>query len=661
MGAFTSGTFPATQSTVGTARRLLIIEDDEDFADSLVSILQPRGLELQVVRDAAQVSSVLDAFSAEVALVDVRLGRYSGLDVVAELKTRKQPILTVIMTAYVAAETAIEALRRGAYDYLTKPFEPGELLATLERCFDRIDVEKARVNAEAARRKSQARLRALIDNALDLIAVIDPTSRFARFVSPSVTRLLGYPVDSAIPTDFLDYVHPEDRERAQQILQDCAQNEGSAHTVELRFRHTDGSWRWFEVAARGLLREPAIAGVLIGARDVTERRAMEEKLRQVQRMEAVGQLTGGVAHDFNNLLAVIIGNLDLLRRELRSNPAQMQLVEGGMHAAERGATLIRRLLAFARRQTLTPRALDLNELIRNAIEILRRAAGPSIQIEADLAPDLAACIADTAQLETALLNLVINGRDAMPDGGRIQIATRNVQLQGETEVEDGAGDPYVRVSVTDSGSGIDEEIRGRVFEPFFSTKAPGQGTGLGLSMVFGFVEQSNGRIRLVTQVGKGTTFFLYFPRSDQAAVHPRQRPIDSSPPRSRNEAILLVEDDVEVRQMLQRLLGELGYQVTTASTGSEALGLLENGLRPDLLLTDVVLPDGPNGFELAAQARTRQPRLKLLFTSGYAQGLASRKPPSLAGSFLLQKPFHRSELAHLVRRALDAPAGEGRP
>jgi PAS domain S-box-containing protein len=657
MGAFTAGSFPATHSAEHDARRLLIVEDDEDFADSLASILQPRGLQLQVVRDPSELASVLDRFAAEVALVDVRLGRFSGLDVVAQLKSRMPEMLTVVMTAYVAAETAIEALRLGAYDYLTKPFEPSELWATLERCFDRIDAERARARAEAARRKSQARLRALVDNALDLVAVVDPASRSLRFVAPSVTPLLGYPVEGEIPRDFFDYVHPEDQERAVSVLQSCAQDEGAAQRVELRFRHRNGSWRWFELAARGLLSEPAIGGVLISARDVTERRAMEEKLRQVQRMEAIGQLTGGVAHDFNNLLAVIIGNLDLLKRELRDDPAHTQLIEGGMHAAERGATLVRRLLAFARRQTLTPRALDLNELINNAIELLRRAAGPHIQIDADLAPDLHPCIADTAQLETALLNLVINGRDAMPEGGRIQISTSNVRLRGEEEVAgDQAGEPYVRVSVTDSGTGISEEIRGRVFEPFFSTKAPGRGSGLGLSMVLGFVEQSNGKIRLVTEVGAGTTFFLYFPRSDQQAtaqVRPRTGEVA---PRSRNETILLVEDDQEVQQMLKRLLGELGYRVTVASSGAQALTLLETGLRPDLLLTDVVLPEGPNGFELAAQARARQPRLKLLFTSGYSQGLASRRPPAVAGTFMLQKPFHRSELANLIRRALDAPA-----
>jgi PAS domain S-box-containing protein len=656
MGAFTAGSFPATQSADSDARRLLIVEDDEDFADSLASILQPRGLALQVVRDPSELATVLERFSAEVALVDVRLGRFSGLDVVAELKSRMPEMLTVVMTAYVAAETAIEALRLGAYDYLTKPFEPSELWATLERCFDRIDAERARASAEAARRKSQARLRALVDNSLDLVAVVDPASRSLRFVAPSVTRLLGYPMEAAV-ADFTDYVHPEDRDQAGQVLQDCAHNEGAAQMVELRVRHRDGAWRWFEVAARALLSEPAIGGVLICARDVTERRAMEQKLRQVQRMEAIGQLTGGVAHDFNNLLAVIIGNLDLLKREVRDDPAQLQLVEGGMHAAERGATLIRRLLAFARRQTLTPRALDLNELINNAIELLRRAAGPHIQIDATLAPDLHPCIADTAQLETALLNLVINARDAMPEGGRVQIATSNVRLRGEQEVTgDEPGEPYVRVTVSDSGTGISEEIRGRVFEPFFSTKAPGRGTGLGLSMVLGFVEQSNGKIRLTTQVGAGTTFYLYFPRSNQQAVSEVRARTGEIAPRSRNETILLVEDDQEVQQMVRRLLGELGYKVTVASSGSEALALLETGLRPDLLLTDVVLPEGPNGFELAAQARARQPRLKLLFTSGYSQGVGSRRPPAVAGTFMLQKPFHRSELAHLIRRALDAPA-----
>jgi CheY-like chemotaxis protein len=361
-----------------------------------------------------------------------------------------------------------------------------------------------------------------------------------------------------------------------------------------------------------------------------------------------------VAHDFNNLLAVIMGNLDLLKRTLRDDPEELQLIEGAMHASERGATLIRRLLAFSRRQTLSPRALDLNALVGSTVDLIRRAIGARVQLETDLQPQLWACTADAAQLETALLNLAINARDAMADSGRINIATRNVYLSGDREVDEGAGEAHVCVAVTDTGSGIPDDLRDRIFEPFFSTKAPGRGTGLGLSMVFGFVKQSNGQIRVASQLGAGTTFSLYFPKAQEQAPAPRPRTTEIAP-RARNESVLLVEDDAEVRVMIQRLLEELGYRVTATENGRSALELVAGGLAADLLLTDVVLPDGPNGFELAAEIRTRLPQIRLLFTSGYAQDLAARRPASVAAAPLLHKPFHRTELAHQVRRALDAP------
>jgi CheY-like chemotaxis protein len=300
-----------------------------------------------------------------------------------------------------------------------------------------------------------------------------------------------------------------------------------------------------------------------------------------------------------------------------------------------------------------------------------------VQLETSFEENLWACTVDASQVETALLNLAINARDAMPAGGRLRISTRNVLLAGDHEGAaaetnglgaegNGAGpltprgqqlakpegEPFVCISVSDTGSGIAPELRERVFEPFFSTKAPGQGTGLGLSMVFGFVKQSSGQVRLHSEMDKGTTFSLYFPRSETAPV-PRQRAV-SVAPLARDESILLVEDDAEVRTMLERLLTELGYRVTTAYDGKNALALLENGLRPDLLVTDVVLPEGPSGFELADLARARLPGLKLLFTSGYSQHLAGRRPAAVANAPLLAKPFHRTELAQHVRRALDA-------
>jgi PAS domain S-box-containing protein len=646
---------PPPGQTRDQIRRILVVEDDDDFAESLAGVLEARGFEVCLAQTAAAVDPALDGFDAQVALVDVRLGRASGLDVVANLKKRQPPILTVVMTAYVATETAIEALRRGAYDYLIKPFEPGELFATLDRCFERIDLAAAHQAAEAARHRSDERLRALFENSLDLIAVVDPRTATLKFISPSVGRLLGYVPDSVAERDLFHFVHPEDRERIVAALERWTGSEGPASPAELRVKHQDGSWRWFEIAGRSLLTDPAVAGILVHGRDVTERRAMEEQLRQAQRLEAVGQLTGGVAHDFNNLLAVIMGNLEILRRELRGVSDHTQLVEGALHAAERGATLIRRLLAFSRRQTLSPRAVDLNALVRDTLDLVRRALGARVQLETAFEENLWACTVDAAQVETALLNLAINARDAMPAGGKVRITTRNVMLAGEQEGKpeiNGEGTPFVCIAVSDTGAGIAPEIRERVFEPFFSTKAPGQGTGLGLSMVFGFVKQSSGQLRLHSEMGKGTTFSLYFPRSEAAPV-PRQRPV-SIAPMARDESILLVEDDAEVRIMLERLLGELGYRVTAATDGRSALSLLENGLRPDLLVTDVVLPEGPSGFELADLARTQVPALKLLFTSGYSQHLAGRRPATVASAPLLAKPFHRTELAQHIRRALDA-------
>ena len=520
--------YAATGNAKHHMRRLLIVEDDEDFAESLENFLRPRGLDIRLVREVDEVEPMLERFSPDVALVDVRLGRSSGLDVVAMLKKRRAPVLTVVMTAYVAADTAIEALRRGAYDYLTKPFDPSELFATLDRCFERIDLERARREAEAARHKSESRLRAIFANSLDLIAVVEPRPGKVKFVSPSVTRLLGYDPDNEVTGTFYDYVHEDDRERALLALEDCSEP-GATCTVELRIRHKDGSWRWFEVAARGLEGDPAIAGILICARDVTERRAIEEQLRQAQRLEAVGQLTGGVAHDFNNLLAVIMGNLDLLKRTLSDQPEEQQLVDGAMHASERGATLIRRLLAFSRRQTLSPRAVDLNGLLRSTVDLIHRAVGARVQLDTDLADELWSCTADAAQLETAVLNLAINARDAMVEGGNLVFRTRNVYLQGDRERNDGSGSPHVCVDVSDTGTGIPPELRERIFEPFFSTKAPGRGTGLGLSMVFGFVKQSNGQIRVQSEMGKGTTFSLYFPKANEKAPTGRRAPAGDRP------------------------------------------------------------------------------------------------------------------------------------
>jgi PAS domain S-box-containing protein len=633
-------------------RRLLVVEDDADFAESLAHVLNLRGFEMRLIRDPTALAETLATFPADVALVDVRLGPYSGLDLLGELAERRPGILTVVMTAHGVVDTAVQALRIGAYDYLSKPFDQTELFATLDRCFERVELQRARIEADAARGKIEARLRALVSNSLDVVAVSDVAGNL-KFVSPSVLTLLGHGPIRTSTRNVFDFIHPEDREKARLALAECAEARRSeVQTVELRIRHRDGSWRWFEAVARGLLADPSIAGVLVCARDVTQRKAMEEQLRQAQKLEIVGQLTGGVAHDFNNLLAVILGSVELLKRSLSGQNDLLELADEAAQAAERGATLIRRLLSFSRIQPLVPRALDLNGLVKQTAVLLGRLLGERIRLETTLDGELWTCRADATQLETALLNLAINARDAMPDGGRLLIGTRNVFLDGNLEVPSDRGQPHVCVFVSDTGSGIPEDIRAHIFEPFFSTKEPGRGTGLGLSMVRGFVQQSNGQISVTSASASGTTFCLYFPRIVQPAVTRSGGP--EAIPRAKGESVLLVEDDSGLRALVRQMLEEFGYRVEVAGAGPAALALLQAGYRPDILITDVVLPQDPSGFELAAQVITMLPGVKVLFTSAYAEDHIAKRPAAVATAPLLPKPFRPGDLAKYVRRVLES-------
>jgi PAS domain S-box-containing protein len=632
------------------ARRLLVVEDDADFAESLSHVLNLRGFEMRLIHDPTALPDTLVGFAPDVALVDVRLGPYSGLDLLGELAERRPGILTVVMTAHGVVDTAVQALRIGAYDYLSKPFDQTELFATLDRCFERVELQRARVEAEAARTKIEARLRALVSNSLDVVAVSDVAGNL-KFVSPSVLNLLGHGPIRTSTRNVFDFIHPEDRDKARAALAECAQ-EKQVQTTEVRIRHRDGSWRSFEVVGRGLLSDPSIAGVLISARDVTQRKAMEEQLRQAQKLEIVGQLTGGVAHDFNNLLAVILGSVELLKRSLTGQSELLELADEAAQAAERGATLIRRLLSFSRIQPLVPRPLDLNVLVKQTAVLLGRLLGERIRLDTTFDDELWTCRVDATQLETALLNLAINARDAMPEGGRLSIGTRNAYLDGDREVAAEVGQPHVCVSVSDTGSGIPEEIRAHIFEPFFSTKEPGRGTGLGLSMVRSFVQQSTGQISVTSAPDRGTTFCLYFPRIVQSAT--ARATGSEAIPRAKGESVLLVEDDAGLRALVRQMLDEFGYRVEVAGTGPAALALLAGGFHPDLLITDVVLPQDPSGFELAAQAKTMLPELKVLFTSAYAEDHIAKRPPAVANAPLLPKPFRPGDLARQVRKVLES-------
>jgi PAS domain S-box-containing protein len=397
-------------------------------------------------------------------------------------------------------------------------------------------------------------------------------------------------------------------------------------------------------------------------RDVTERHLLQAKLDRLQRMEAVGQLTGGVAHDFNNLLTVMLGNAELLAEELQGNRTLAEHARLIVQAGSQGAQLTQRLLAFARRQPLEPQPLSVNEVVSSLEELLRRTLGEHIELEFVIAPDAWPAMVDPSQLEDALLNLALNARDAMPTGGRLTIETGNVHLSddyAESQVDIEPGD-YVMLAVSDTGCGIAAKDQKRLFEPFFTTKAKGKGTGLGLAMVYGFIKQSGGHISVYSEQGQGTTFRLYLPRSLQA---PRAiAPVEDIPLHvPGGETILLVEDDPLVRKYAHDQLQALGYTVISAPGGSQALEVIQTAQPIDLLFTDVIMPGGMSGRELADRAKGLRPGLKVLYTSGYTENAIVHHGRLDPGVLLLSKPYRRIELARKIRQALGEPDADRTP
>lgn len=418
-----------------------------------------------------------------------------------------------------------------------------------------------------------------------------------------------------------------------------------------------------ELGRRG--QELATANASLRAQ-IEQREKAEEALRQAQKMEAIGQLTGGIAHDFNNLLQVIMGSLERLGRRLGGpgrtvDPRELRLIDAATRGAERAAILTKRLLAFSRRQTLAPTTIDVNRLVSGMSDLLLRTLGAAISVETILDARVWPVSADENQLENALLNLAVNARDAMPDGGKLTIATSNVALPDDDAgaQEEIAAGHYTRITVSDTGSGMTAEVLAKAFDPFFTTKDIGQGTGLGLSQVYGFVKQSGGHVRIISEPGKGTSVRLYLPR---LAIAPRATPADGAaatvtpiPRGDRGETILVVEDEDDVRAATVETVRELGYDVIEAPDGQVALRRLEQvpGIR--VLFTDVGLPGGMNGVQLAEAARQRRPDLAVLFTTGYARDAFAANARRTVGIEVLDKPFTDLDLGRKLREILDGP------
>jgi PAS domain S-box-containing protein len=471
-------------------------------------------------------------------------------------------------------------------------------------------------------------------------------------LSRSTAELFGLPpgIQRVSSDQLYLHVHQEDGPKVREAVEQAIADR-SEFSLEFRLRGDDKSLRWFQFWGRVVTNEKGEASRVVGVvTDITERRSLELQLRQSQKMEALGQLAGGVAHDFNNLLTAIMG-YGRFALELASNPTQRHDIEEIVKAAGRAAALTKQLLAFSRRQVVETAVLDLNLLIVDMVTMLRRMIGEDIELSTTLAAGLSHVRADRSQLEQVVMNLVINARDACGQGGRIRLVTEAVDVAGATEVRTPAlkHGPYITLSVHDNGSGMDEATKARLFEPFFTTKPRGQGTGLGLATVYGIVVQSGGAIHVDSEPGRGSTFTVYLPREQQ--VHrPSERPADASPATSAR-TVLLVEDEQAVRELVRIILERAGHRVVEASTPQAAIAEFETMRSVDMLLTDVVMPE-MSGFDLFHTLVERQPSLRVLFISGYTDYALFEPTIADKGAAFLEKPFSAEALISKVRDVL---------
>jgi PAS domain S-box-containing protein len=522
------------------------------------------------------------------------------------------------------------------------------------------DITEQREAAQAAL-ETERRFRLLVQGVTDYaIFMLDPEGVVTNW-NTGAQHIKGYTAEEIVGEHFSRFYTPEDIEaRLPWKALETARREGRFSAEGWRLRK-DGTRFWANVVIDAI---PDESGALIGfakvTRDLTERREAQLELErsqaalaQAQKMEAVGQLTGGLAHDFNNLLTGITGSLDLMKTRLaqgRINELE-RYITAAQGAASRAATLTHRLLAFARQQTLEPKAVNANRLVSDMEELVHRTVGPSVTIETVLAAGLWPCFCDPNQLENALLNLCINARDAMPDGGRVTIETANTWVDGSAATErDMLRGQYIAVCVTDTGTGMPPEVIARAFDPFFTTKPAGKGTGLGLSMIYGFAKQSGGQVRIYSEVGQGTTVKIYLPRHSGKLVDDSIGRDETKLPRAEpGETVLVVDDEPTVRMLIGDTLADLGYQAIEAADAASGLKVLESDAKIDLLITDVGLPGGMTGKQMADKARERRPKLKVLFITGYAENAAISNGHLDPGMHVLSKPFPMDKLAGRIR------------
>ena len=628
-----------------SAGHILVLDDDRGMCETIGDVLEQRGYVVQIATEARAGLEIAATSPIEAAIVDITLPDMSGFDVLHGIRKLLPTTEVIFITGHASLTTAIQAINGLAFAYIVKPFEMSHLLMTVEQAVRKQRLAQALLD-------SDERYRFVTENIADAVFLLDLDGRIA-LGNHRAETITGYAQAELVGRAFFSLLPEAGAREARARLSDVRVGVKVSPFFEVELIQKDGSRVLLEVHVTSVLKDGQPVARLGVARDITERRYLEDQLRQAQKMEGIGRLAAGVAHDFNNLLTAIGGRCYLVLNALTSENPIRREIEIIQDAAERAAKLTHQLLAFSRKQILDPCVLDLNATVTGIEPLLRRMIREDIEIATALDSAAGRVKADAGQIEQVLLNLAVNASDAMPNGGWLTLATGNVTLDEayariHAEVEPG---PYVMLSVSDTGHGMTAEVQAHIFEPFFTTKEVGKGTGLGLATVYGIAKQSGGHITVHSEPGHGAVFKLYLPRVEEApgAAEPA-RPTEIT--RRGSETVLLVEDDEPLRTLAREILSIQGYTVLDATSPSEALRLADAHPGPiHLLLTDVVMPQ-MNGRQVADHLLAARPGLKVLFMSGYTDAAIVEHGVLEPGTHFLQKPFTPDGVSRKVREVL---------
>ena len=636
-----------------SSKHILIVDDDRDFAESLEDYLLPRGYEIKTVFNADSVREAMSEFDPQVMLVDLRIGSAKGTDLIPIVRDENPDVLFVLMTAFADTETAIEALQRGADDYLRKPLNLDVLSSTLDRCFRNIQLREEKEKAIQSLQANERRFRRLIEDSLQGIAIhrdFQPV-----FVNQAFADLFGYASASEIAGlgSLLSLVAPKDLPELQGKQKNTKFEDGPwAFQTEISGVRKDGKKIRLDSFSQEIEWEGQTA-TQVSLVDISDRAMLEQQLRQAQKMEAVGQLAGGIAHDINNMLQIIRGYSEVASSKAESGSPIRSDLEKVMRAADGASSLTRQLLAFSRQEVIMPSPIDITQLIADLMKMLHRIIGEEIELSINSGEGINSVLGDPGMMEQVLVNLCVNARDAMPDGGLLTINTENFLADRDFCKVHSWANPgnYVLISVSDSGHGMSAEIIEHIFEPFFTTKEAGKGTGLGLSMVYGIVNQHGGMVDVHSEMGVGTSFKIYMPVGES-------QPEVQAPPATPDapgggETILLAEDEEAVLYLAVELLESKGYRVLTATNGEEVVKMFaEHQDQVALVMLDMVMPK-MGGRTAFGKIREMSSQVPILFSTGFSANYLDENFIRDNEFKLINKPYPPNILYSTVRSMLD--------